>query len=128
MSQAASPHSEEEPVDYEHAADQQEVAEFASTLSTNYLLCRELQHNWKPFTAHWDDEHHHYARVIRCVRCRTRKVQRLSSTGHILASHYEYPEGYLHEKFGRIIGESRDVLRLESLLRSLDGPPLKSVQ
>jgi hypothetical protein len=99
----------------------QEVKEFAAGLSTTFLLCRELQHNWKPFSARWDDEHHNYERVIRCVRCRTRKVQRLSSSGAILSSHYEYPDGYLHANLGRIIGEARDTLRLESLIRSLDG-------
>lgn len=102
-------------------ADVHEVAEFAKSLSTTFLLCRELQHNWKPFSARWDDEHHNYERVIRCVRCRTRKVQRLSSSGGILSSHYEYPDGYLHANLGRIIGEARDTLRLESLIRSLDG-------
>lgn len=101
-------------------ADVHEVAEFAAGLSTSYLLCRELQHNWKPFSAHWDEEHHNYERVIRCVRCRTRKVQRLSDRGGILSSHYEYPDGYLHATLGRIVGEARDTLRLESLIRSLD--------
>ena len=102
-------------------ADVEEVKAFAEGLSTAFLLCRELQHNWKPFSAWWDEEHHNYARTIRCVRCRTRKVQRLSSTGAVLTSHYEYTEGYLAEHLGRIVGEARDSLRLESLTRSLDG-------
>jgi hypothetical protein len=99
----------------------EEVRQFAAELSTAFLLCRELQHNWKPFTAFWDEEHHHYARSIRCVRCRTKKVQRLSSSGAVLSSHYEYADGYLAEHLGRIVGEARDSLRLESLMRSLDG-------
>lgn len=102
-------------------ADVEEVKAFASGLSTSFLLCRELQHNWKPYSAYWDEEYHNYARTIRCVRCRTLKVQRLSSSGAVLTSHYEYADGYLAEHLGRIIGEARDSLRLESLTRSLDG-------
>jgi hypothetical protein len=109
----------------EHAAtegaDVEEVKAFAQELSTAFLLCRELQHNWKPFSAWWDDEHHNYARSIRCMRCKTKKVQRLSSAGAVLSSHYEYADGYLAQHLGRIVGEARDTLRLESLIRSLDG-------
>jgi hypothetical protein len=102
-------------------ADPDDVKHFAQGLSTSFLLCRELQHNWKPFSAWWDDESHCYARTIRCMRCRTKKVQTLSSSGAVLSSHYEYADGYLAEHLGRIVGEGRDSLRLESLVRSLDG-------
>jgi len=109
-------------------ANVEDVKAFAQELSTAFLLCRELQHNWKPFSAFWDEDHHCYVRSIRCVRCRTRKIQRLSSSGAVLTSHYEYADGYLAEHIGRIIGEARDSLRLESVTRSLDGhaPALRS--
>jgi len=105
----------------EGAAHVEDVRAFAAELSTAFLLCRELQHNWKPFTAHWDEEHHNYVRSIRCVRCRTKRVQRLASSGAVLSSHYEYVDGYLSKHIGRIVGEARDSLRLESVIRSLDG-------
>lgn len=109
-------------------ADADEVASYAHELRTSYLLCRELQHNWKPWSASWDDEHHNYVRRIRCTRCHTVKHQRVSRTGGVLASHYEYPDGYLHARLGRIVGDARDTLRLESLMRSINSPNLKAVE
>ncbi|MCL1900568.1 MAG: hypothetical protein FWG11_08680 [Promicromonosporaceae bacterium] len=107
-------------------ADAREVAEFAAGLSESFLLCRELQHNWKPWTAQRDNEHNNYVRIIRCQRCKTAKHQRLSFTGTILSSHYDYPEGYVHANLGRIVGDGRDVLRLESLARLLGADVLKA--
>lgn len=108
-------------------ADPAEVQEFARDLRSTFLHCRELQHSWRPFGARWDDEHNNYVRVVRCTRCHTRKHQRLSLSGAVLASHYEYPDGYLHAHLGRIVGEGRDVLRLESLTREMGKPNLKAV-
>lgn len=100
-------------------ADPQEVAEFAADLELEWLYCRTYQHNWKPWTAHWSDHEGCYDVKIRCSRCTTKRVQKMSDKGSILSSHYDYPEGYLHEGMGRIVGEGRDMLRLESVTRVL---------
>lgn len=100
-------------------ADPHEVAEFAADLDLDWLYCRTYQHNWKPWSAHWSADLSCYEVKIRCNRCTTKRVQRMSDKGAVLASHYEYPEGYLHEGMGRIAGEGRDMLRLESVTRVL---------
>lgn len=96
-----------------------EVGIFASNLSDNYLLCREMGHNWRPWAAQWNPEEHCFDRVLRCTRCKTKREQSLSSSGSVVTSHYEYPEGYQHKGFGRISGEGRDRLRLESVTRAI---------
>lgn len=99
-----------------------DVAEFAASLSESFLLCREMGHNWRPYTARWDDEHVVYDRIIRCSRCYTERHQTLSPRGHVLSSGYNYPDGYQSHGLGRLDGESRDQIRLESLLRAIDKP------
>ena len=101
-------------------ADPHEVADFAANLEDNWLFCRTYQHNWKPWSAHWSGELSCYEVKIRCNRCTTKRVQRMSDKGQVLASHYEYPDGYLHEGMGRIAGEARDMLRLESVTRVIN--------
>lgn len=92
------------------------VAEFAESLPERFLYCREMGHNWRPFSAgrHKDGG---FERVLRCTRCKTRRVQTINDRGIVLASRYEHPEGYLSHGLGRIVGEGRGVLRLESIKR-----------
>lgn len=101
-------------------AEPTEVAEFASTLPVSHLHCRELGHNWKPWVARSDAEGGGYERALRCTRCRAERWQVLSLSGAVVKSHYVYPDGYVHQGMGRIVGEGRDALRLESLTRALD--------
>jgi hypothetical protein len=100
-------------------ADRSEVASFAQELSVNHLHCRELGHLWRPWVAQWAQEHEGYERALRCTRCRTERWQIISASGAVVSSHYVYPEGYIHLGLGRIVGEGRDALRLESLTRAL---------
>jgi hypothetical protein len=98
-------------------ADEAEVEEFAASLPERYLHCREMNHNWRPFTV-GSFKDGGFERVLRCTRCRTRKTQHLDSRGMIVGSaKYEHPEGYLHQGMGRIVGEGRGLLRLESIRR-----------
>lgn len=100
-------------------ADAHEVAEFASGLAISWLHCRELGHNWRPWTA--AAKNGGFERALRCTRCRTERWEILTSTGAKVRGHYVYPDGYLHEGLGRIVGDGRDVLRLESLSRAIAG-------
>lgn len=98
-------------------ADPGEVADFAALLPEKFLHCREMNHNWRPYTVgrHKDGG---YERVLRCSRCRTLKTQHLDRFGMLVGSaSYQHPEGYLHAGMGRIVGEGRGVLRLESIKR-----------
>lgn len=98
-------------------ADQGEVTEWAKSLPERFLHCREMNHNWKPFQvgSHKDGG---YERTLRCVRCKTKKIQHLDTHGMLIGSgRYEWPEGYKAEGIGRIVGEGRGALRIESILR-----------
>lgn len=98
----------------------EEVGQWADTLPDKFLLCREMRHSWRPRTARWNSSDNLYERVIQCARCHTERHSLLSVSGHVLSSHYVYPEGYQHTGFGRITGDGLDRLRLASLLRTVE--------
>ena len=99
-----------------YGADPDDVQEFAESLPERFLYCREMGHNWKPFSAgRYKDGG--FERVLRCTRCRCRRIQSISSRGLIVASSYEHPDGYLLKGLGHIVGEGRGLLRLESIKR-----------
>lgn len=103
--------------DHELYADPKEVAAFAEVLPERFLHCREMNHNWRPHTVGTYKDGG-YERTLRCVRCKTLKVQHLDRYGMLVGSaKYEHPDGYLHVGMGRIVGESRGLLRLESIKR-----------
>lgn len=102
----------------ESHADRHDVEDFAATLSVSHLHCREMGHTWRPWVARYDAEHHAYERALRCTRCKTERWQTLGLSGAVLGSVYKYPDGYTCE-LGRIVGEGRDALRLESMTRAL---------
>ena len=106
-------------------SDVSEAASFAAGLSESHLLCRELGHLWAPFTARLADGGG-FERVLRCQRCRTERWQLLNSRGGVVTNNYKYAEGYQHKGHGRIVGDGRDALRLESLHRVMDKPATKS--
>ena len=107
-----------------HEANPTEVETFAHGLSEAFLLCRELGHNWKPWTAAIADGG--YERVLRCPRCRTERHQLLDSRGHPVSGHYVYADGYQHKGLGRIVGEGREMLRLESVLRTVSKTAMRT--
>lgn len=97
-------------------ADLGDVAEFAESLPERFLYCREMGHNWRPFSAgRFKDGG--FERILRCTRCRTRRIQEINSRGVVLVNRYEYADGYSSKGIGRIVGEGRGVLRLESIKR-----------
>lgn len=98
-----------------------DAQEFAEELPTAFLQCRDFGHSWRPHTASWSRELVCWERVLQCARCTAERVQRLSRDGGVLGGHYEYPEGYLHLKGGRLTGQDRDALRLQSTMRVATG-------
>lgn len=100
-------------------ADVSEVEEFAQGLKESFLYCREMGHNWRPFSARRirAKDGGGFLRTLRCTRCKTTREQEISRAGLVFSNKYIHPEGYLHKGMGRIVGEGRGVLRLESLKR-----------
>lgn len=99
-------------------ASDSEVAHFAAELPEEFLLCREMGHRWLPYQAAVNADQT-YHRALRCPRCKTRKEQEISARGVILSTQYRHPEGYLHAGMGRIAGDGRGLLRLESIKRTI---------
>jgi hypothetical protein len=100
-------------------ADRETVEEYIDGLKSTFLYCRELGHNWRPYTAQVSETADHYDRVLRCTRCRTERWQLISRRGAIVSSHYHYVEGYQSKGLGRIVGEARDALRVASITREV---------
>lgn len=101
----------------ERYADPGDVEKFAASLPDSYLACRDLTHSWRPFNA-TQQETGLWIRVLRCYVCKARKTQHLDSRGNVIGrSSPDYPDGYLAKGLGRIAGEGKGVLRLESLTR-----------
>lgn len=100
-------------------ADPEDVAAAARHMTQAQLECRSLGHNWRPLEAEWSAADNAYDVSNRCVRCRTVRVMLWNARGHVISSHYEYPDGYLMVGLGRVVGEGRDALRLESVGRFL---------
>ena len=99
-------------------ADPKEVAAWSENLPDSFLLCRDMGHTWRPFRAYYSTELHAYERVLRCGRCKTERKQSIAENGLILSGSYDYPDGYTAPAgTGRIDGNGRGALRLESVLR-----------
>lgn len=100
--------------------------DFAAGLPDRFLRCRELGHVWRPHTATYDPSDSIYDRVLRCSSCRTTRHQVLNSHGHVLSNSYKYPDTYLATTLERGT-YSRDVFRLEALVRFIDSSNQKAV-
>lgn len=95
-----------------------EVQAWSHTLSNDFLLCRDLGHLWRPATARFNPAENTYDRTMRCGRCHTERTQSLNMRGVVVAGKYAYTEGYTAPKGqGRLTGEARGALRIESVLR-----------
>jgi hypothetical protein len=100
---------------------------FAARLSDKALHCRELGHVWRPLAATWDADARAFDRRLRCSSCRTERVQILSMRGGVLSNRYVYPDGYLAKNVEGMTG-SRDLFRLEAVLRTLDDKTIRQAR
>jgi hypothetical protein len=85
-----------------------------------YVQCRDWGHNWAPYTARPAD-YGCFESVIRCTRCKTKRTRTIGPRGAVLRSDYDYADGYLVAGMGRLTGSDRDMLRLASVLRLIEG-------
>lgn len=88
-------------------------------MRSDFLQCRDFGHSWRPFTARWDGSERAYETVLRCSRCKTRRVRWIAQNGEQVESHYDYADGYVITGMGRLTGTERNALRLESVRRVL---------
>ena len=99
---------------------------FAQSLGSKSLHCRELGHNWRPWTVTYDAKARAYDRQLRCSNCRTIRTQVLDSSGHAVSNRYQYPDHYLSAGKVERGSLNRDVFRLESIARWLNANESKA--
>lgn len=91
-------------------------------MAEDYLLCRELRHQWDGYTARYmPEDKRRIERTLKCKRCKAEKDQEISARdGSILwTSSVRYPEGYLFTGVGRLTSETMGVVRLASVTNQL---------
>lgn len=98
-------------------ADTADVEKFATQLPDSFLQCREFGHSKRPYTA--IRTRTGFERTVRCTRCKTVWEQVLDRHARMITSRPRYADGYLAKGIGRIVGDGRDVLRLESVERTV---------
>jgi hypothetical protein len=89
---------------------------FIGHLSAEQLLCRDIGHNWRPFTAAWLPEQRCYESTLKCTRCKTQRRREIGRNGERLSNRYEYEDGYTAKGVGRLNESDRDRIRLASIL------------
>ncbi len=80
----------------------------------DYLLCRDLGHAWAPHDVKVSRKAGEIHRVLKCRNCPTERTQILSTSGFIVRSRYEYPEGYVLPGIGRLSSDDRAHIRVSS--------------
>jgi len=86
-------------------------------MGTDHLQCRDFGHSWRPRTARWIETEKCYETELRCQRCTSIRLRYLSARGDIISSRYQYADGYTVKGLGRLTGDDRAQIRLESVLR-----------
>lgn len=93
-------------------------------ISDQYLVCRDLGHNWAPHDVHFT--RHDIQRTFKCRHCETLRHQTLTRAGYIVAgrTRYEYPEQqtpdadpYVVKGLGRLSVDDRAAIRVASSQR-----------
>ena len=104
-----------------------EIDAWIEHLPESFLGCRDMGHSWRPYTARFEASERRFRRVLRCSRCKTDRVQSLSTSGVIESTHYEYPDDYLAPKGAGVFDSAaRAYVRLASVTHWLEAHEAKS--
>ncbi len=88
-----------------------------------YLICRDLCHNWQPSDVRINRRAREIERVLRCRNCSTIRTQVLTLDGYLISgqSFYTYPEQqdadadpYVLKGVGRLSVDDRAAIRVLS--------------
>lgn len=102
------------------AADPEAVREHLAGNPAAWALCRELGHSMSRIRAGLSEAKGAYESTLRCSRCKTKKHQVIDSVGVVIASEYEYPDGYLlPEGTGRIDSAARGAIRTDAIVAQI---------
>jgi hypothetical protein len=98
----------------------QELLAAIDKMTDEMVECRDIQHSYRKWATRWLAQEREYERQLKCLRCGTIRVQRVSERGYLLGSSYEYAEGYLVKGLGRLDQDDRGAIRLQSVLGDLE--------
>lgn len=100
------------------SADPKEVKRLARNLTDEALACRDVGHTWRMYRL--VKVRGGYNRDLFCPTCKTSRHEFINRNGEKLSTHYTYPDGYQIKGVGRLMGNARNTLRLESVIRNMD--------
>lgn len=87
-----------------------------------FLACKAYGHNWNPLTV--EKTGSVYTQTLKCSRCTSECVQDINRRGQLVSSRrYSYPDGYLFQGLGRVMGDARGVIRVAVLTNTLARMP-----
>jgi hypothetical protein len=102
----------------------QELTAAVTAMTDEMLECRDIQHSYRKWSTRWIPKDREYESQLKCQRCGSIRSRRIDGrTGEIVASSYQYAEGYLVKGLGRLTGSDRGYIRLQSM--QLDAPDAK---
>lgn len=106
-------------------ATRAETEAAAKGWETPVLECRTLGHSWRQANAIHVRRLRYWQVTYRCDRgCNVIRYQEWDEQGRVYASWLRYPkkedgsEAYLAEGIGRVVGEAKSALRIESVTRN----------
>lgn len=99
-------------------ASRADVKAAAKKLPEEFVTCRDVGHTWRQFRI--ARIRGGYNRDLFCPTCKTNRHEFITRTGEKMSVGYTYPKGYQFSGMGRILGDARNAIRLESVVRALD--------
>lgn len=91
------------------------------SLSPEFMLCRDLGHNWLPYRAWKDAKEREYVQILQCSRCAAERRRRLDFRGNRVSNAYDYSDGYVAPAGSGVMSAAgRADLRLASLERLVE--------
>ena len=102
----------------------QRLRDIAKRYPDSYLACRDHGHSWQPLDASFLQDGN-IERILGCVRCEARRVQRLDKQGYLLGGHYDYADGYAMVGIGRLDTDGKAIMRRTSVQRMMNNAPKK---
>lgn len=72
-------------------------------LRDEFLMCRTVSHGWEEVPSELErPEPGYWWFVLRCMRCKTERIDLIDTWGVVASRRYRYPDGYeIDEKFAR---------------------------
>jgi hypothetical protein len=104
------------------------VKQLAAELPESFLHCRDYGHQWRMANAERTGRGRQMirTRTMYCPSCKYNKYQVFDSQGNMVEESPDYPEGYLIKGKGRIMKDTKGLIRIESIDRLIEKTEAKA--